>query len=82
MSAEGHPQQEPAVWARQRAPTAGVRGPCPAEDTLTDHIQRYQSKRVLRYGATAPSTIVLNALAEIFSGSNGSPALFMTPLQT
>jgi len=31
-SAEGHPQQEPAVWARQRAPTAGVRGHCPEED--------------------------------------------------
>jgi len=36
MSSEGHPQQEPAVWARQRDPTAGVRGHCPAEDTLTD----------------------------------------------
>jgi hypothetical protein len=34
VSSEGHPQQEPAVWARQRAPTAGVRGHCPAEDTL------------------------------------------------
>jgi hypothetical protein len=32
VSSEGHPQQEPAVWARQRAPTAGVRGHCPAED--------------------------------------------------
>ena len=36
MSSEGHPQQEPVVWARQRAPTAGVRGHCPAEDSLTD----------------------------------------------
>jgi hypothetical protein len=32
VSSEGHPQQEPAVWARQRAPTAGVRGHCPEED--------------------------------------------------
>jgi len=32
MSSEGHPQQEPAVWARLRAPTAGVRGHCPEED--------------------------------------------------
>jgi hypothetical protein len=82
VSSEGHPQQEPAVWARQRAPTAGVRGHCPAEDTLADHVQRCQSKRPLRYCAMAPATIVLNALAEIFSGSNGSPALFITPLQT
>jgi hypothetical protein len=37
VSSEGHPQQEPVVWARQRAPTAGVRGHCPEEDTLTDH---------------------------------------------
>ena len=45
VSSEGHPQQEPAVWARQRAPTAGVRGHCPAEDTLTDRKQRCSSKR-------------------------------------
>ena len=32
MSSEGHPQQEPVVRARQCAPTAGVRGHCPAED--------------------------------------------------
>ena len=36
VSSEGHPQQELAVWARPRAPTAGVRGHCPEEDILTD----------------------------------------------
>jgi hypothetical protein len=41
VSSEGHPQKEPAVWARQRAPTAGVRGHCPAEDTLADPVQRF-----------------------------------------
>jgi hypothetical protein len=36
LSSEGHPQKEPVVWARQRAPTAGVRGHCPEEDILAD----------------------------------------------
>jgi len=36
MSSEGHPQKEPAVWARWRDPTAGVRGHCPEEDILAD----------------------------------------------
>jgi len=39
VSSEGHPQKEPTVWARQRAPTVGVRGHCPAEDAFTDHSQ-------------------------------------------
>ena len=34
------------------------------------------------YVAAAPSTMVLNAEAEIFSGSNGSPARFITPRTT
>jgi hypothetical protein len=36
---------------------------------------------VEKVGAT-PSTIVRNAVAEIFSGSNGSPARFITPFTT
>jgi hypothetical protein len=48
VSSEGHPQQEPVVWARQRAPTAGVRGHFPAEDTLTDHIQSCRRKAQLQ----------------------------------
>ncbi len=77
MSSEGHPQQEPAVWARQRAPTAGVRGHCPGEDTLpTDRRERnsiqQRQKLVQDSLGHAPNNVILvakDARVDLYSAS-------------
>jgi len=83
------------LGARERAQAArGLTGSqrvsrlAAEEDTLTDReagmqiaARKSAGSYVERVGAT-PSTIVLNAVAEIFSGSNGSPARFITPFTT
>ena len=78
MSSEGHPQKEPAVWARKRAPTAGVRGHCPAEDTFTDHAQRCHSKRAVRR-AHCEKIIKLRARMCVWITHLTGVVLFLTP---
>jgi len=57
-------------------------------DTSTDqraevHIAAHRSAASYpERGVVTPSTIVRNAVAEIFSGSNASPARFITPFTT
>jgi hypothetical protein len=70
-----------AVRGSDQASVAPKRIPSPTKSRDVSRSEATAGSYVERLGAT-PSTIVRNAEAEIFSGSNASPALFITPRTT